>query len=239
MRRIAIVGCGSQKLDRKAPARDLYASQLFRKSFEYAVRVTGDERRVFIASAFHHLVRANDMICPYERRLSDLGGKAERQGWASRCFFGLAYIWLPWLSSIGVTKIDEIVILAGKEYADPLRREAELEGFRVLEPLRGLGIGQRQEWLNRELGDVGPAAHAPIAPARQTVSSKSGHCLCGCGTGVKSRFVTGHDAKLHSLVLRIARGEAAKDALPGDQATREYLRSASWVTDEMAEAVGL
>ncbi|MET1087465.1 MAG: DUF6884 domain-containing protein [Arthrobacter sp.] len=33
---VGLVGCASQKLQRPAPARELYASQLFRKASAYA-----------------------------------------------------------------------------------------------------------------------------------------------------------------------------------------------------------
>uniref|UniRef100_UPI0038B36EF6 DUF6884 domain-containing protein n=1 Tax=Agromyces humi TaxID=1766800 RepID=UPI0038B36EF6 len=35
MTKIGLVGCAAQKLRRPAPARDLYVSQLFRKSSAY------------------------------------------------------------------------------------------------------------------------------------------------------------------------------------------------------------
>ncbi|MGK4002722.1 hypothetical protein WMF31_08875 [Sorangium sp. So ce1036] len=54
----------------------------------------------------------------------------------------------------------------------------------------------------------------------------------------------GHDAKLHSIVLKVARGQAGRGALPEacfdkSSATVAYLRGAPWMTDEIREAIGL
>jgi hypothetical protein len=65
-------------------------------------------------------------------------------------------------------------------------------------------------------------------------------CLCGCGEQVKGRFKQGHDARLHSLVLRLYRGTAAKgEAIPDVVETVEYLKSAPWMTDEIRETLRL
>jgi hypothetical protein len=64
-------------------------------------------------------------------------------------------------------------------------------------------------------------------------------CLCGCGFAAKSRFLPGHDARLHSTVLRIHRGKARKDERPEAEATREYLKTAPWMTPEIAQSIGL
>ena len=65
------------------------------------------------------------------------------------------------------------------------------------------------------------------------------NCLCGCGSPSKSRFLPGHDARLHGLVLRIFRGKASQDELPATPATREYLKTAPWMTDGIRTALGL
>jgi hypothetical protein len=88
------------------------------------------------------------------------------------------------------------------------------------------------------------AAKAPRA--KKTVTNATGHCLCGCGTelGPKRRFALGHDAKLHSIVLKVARGQVGRGALPEacfdkTSPTMAYLRGAPWMTDEIREAIGL
>ncbi|MGK4001137.1 hypothetical protein WMF31_00830 [Sorangium sp. So ce1036] len=91
------------------------------------------------------------------------------------------------------------------------------------------------------------AAKAPKAKrAKETMTTATGICLCGCGAelGPKRRFALGHDAKLHSIVLKVARGQAGRGALPEacfdkSSATVEYLRGAPWMTDEIREAIGI
>ncbi|KYG10911.1 hypothetical protein BE21_09480 [Sorangium cellulosum] len=88
---------------------------------------------------------------------------------------------------------------------------------------------------------------APKAPrAKKTVTNATGRCLCGCGAelGPKRRFAQGHDAKLHSIVLKVARGQAGRGALPEAcvdkfSPTMTYLNGAPWMTDEIREAIGL
>jgi hypothetical protein len=95
-------------------------------------------------------------------------------------------------------------------------------------------------------------ASEPAKPAKEKKEKKprakkveepaaAGECLCGCGTKLagKRRFSQGHDAKLHSLVLRVHRGQASKEELPTLPATFEYLRSAPWMKPEIAASIGL
>lgn len=64
-------------------------------------------------------------------------------------------------------------------------------------------------------------------------------CACGCGHRTDNTFVQGHDSKLHSLVLRIARGEARISELPKSERTRSYLSDAPWMTRALRRALGL
>ena len=80
------------------------------------------------------------------------------------------------------------------------------------------------------------AAEKAAKPAK-VVEPRS--CLCGCGAPSKSRFLPGHDARLHSLVLRIHRGKAGKDELTTAPETLDYLKTASWMTHEIAQSIEL
>lgn len=59
-------------------------------------------------------------------------------------------------------------------------------------------------------------------------------CLCGCGVvtaSAKRRFLQGHDARLHSIVLKISRGKLEAKAFQGNEQTAEYLKAdAPWMT---------
>ena len=87
-----------------------------------------------------------------------------------------------------------------------------------------------------------PKAPKPAKPAKvAVVVNPTGECLCGCGMqiGEKRRFVIGHDARLHSLALRVHRGKADKAEIPTTEATLNYLRGAPWMTDEMRASLSL
>ncbi len=143
--RVFLVGCSAQKLHVSVPiaARELYQSQLFTKALAYAER-EGDE--VFILSARHGLVELDRKLLPYEWTMRDVGGDAERRGWAGGVCFRLAvhheFAGLP----------VELVLLAGEAYAGPVREKAKIYGWSVQEPLKGLMVGRRLQWLTKALG---------------------------------------------------------------------------------------
>lgn len=59
----------------------------------------------------------------------------------------------------------------------------------------------------------------------------TGKCLCGCGKEVPRRFLQGHDAQLHSRVLEAFKAEKT---LRVSKTTGEYLKTAPWMTKELA-----
>jgi len=63
--------------------------------------------------------------------------------------------------------------------------------------------------------------------------------LYGYGFANKARFLPGHDARLHSIVLRIHRGKANRDELTDAPETLDYLKTAPWMTEEIAESIKL
>lgn len=71
--------------------------------------------------------------------------------------------------------------------------------------------------------------------AKAPAVTKGGECWCGCGGSTKSRFAPGHDAKLHSLAKKAARGEEdlndAVAGLPHDAAVKEF---EVWYEKELA-----
>ncbi len=152
MSTVVLIGCGAQKLERRAPARELYTGALFRKSLAYAERVNPGGR-IFILSALHGLTPLELEILPYDFTL--------RTALVARAWAKLVAAELErehrkhW--------IDRLVVLAGATYADPLERELEARPWREREtvpggrywafrefPLRGMMIGRRLAWLNRQ-----------------------------------------------------------------------------------------
>lgn len=53
-------------------------------------------------------------------------------------------------------------------------------------------------------------------PLRADGTTGQNDCLCGCGTKVKNRFAQGHDARVHSWLLAVERGERTKASLPAE-----------------------
>lgn len=137
--RIALVGCLASKCDHPAPARDFYTSRLFRASYAYAEKTCD---AVLIVSAFYDVVAPTQKLYPYDRNLR-VYNKREREDWGVRTIGQL----LP-----GVDMLPQLVILAGKLYADALLHGAHWHNLpRPEEPLRGIvGCSPRVKWLRLE-----------------------------------------------------------------------------------------
>jgi hypothetical protein len=187
---IGLVSCSSQKLERPAIARRLYSSPLFQKSLEYA------ERRcmaVYILSAAHGLVGVDDFIEPYNRRL---GTKAERAQWGKRV--------VGELFQRDVKHHEDLFVLAGEDYAGPLRsalRDVNWSGA-MYEPLRGMQVGERLAFLNAELERMPLQLPAPNqSPAERATAqwmtprpeSKTPFACSFCGKSehVAKRMISG------------------------------------------------
>ncbi len=144
--RVVLVGCGAAKLSRRAPARELYTSNLFRMSLTYAQKIAAVER-VFVLSAMHGIVPLDQELKPYERKLSDYGGKQDREAWGGRTIGQLSD--QPSVPPRG--QRGELVMLAGKDYVEAMVFDARDAGWQLVEPLKGLTRGARLAWLRAEL----------------------------------------------------------------------------------------
>lgn len=138
MSTITLVACVSKKLDRPAPAAELYVSPWFKKARRYA-ELTSD--CWFILSALYGLVEPDRVIEPYEATLSKLNRYA-RVDWANGVYFHIQNT---------VKEMEgTVVFLAGYHYRVHLARL--LRGLVVVEtPLAGMGIGQQLAWFNEEI----------------------------------------------------------------------------------------
>jgi hypothetical protein len=96
-----------------------------------------------ILSAKHGLLTPTQRVAPYDQSLDDMTPH-QRSEWARAIYFGglLAYL--------EAEAIVRIVFLAGSNYQRRLRRLLlERKAVRVIveDPLHGLEIGQRLQWL--------------------------------------------------------------------------------------------
>lgn len=126
-RDVVLVGCVKSKLDRPAPARELYTSALFRKQRAYA-EATGVPW--FVLSAEYGLVEPARVIEPYELHLASTS-RAYRTEWGRRVVDDLA----AKLGGLGSLVIE---IHAGAAYVEALRDGLAGAGATIVEPLAGL-----------------------------------------------------------------------------------------------------
>lgn len=135
MMRIALIGCGKSKADHECQARDMYTGSLFRATLAHC-----EDRfdRVYILSAFHGLLPLDQVIQPYDRTMSELGGWKYKDAWGNRAASRLL---------CRHPRIREVAIYAGAEYAEHVARNLVLSGVYVTLPLRGLPVGRRLQWL--------------------------------------------------------------------------------------------
>jgi hypothetical protein len=135
--RVALLGCGKAKLDRPAPAAQLYTGSLFRQALRYS-ESRFDER--YVLSALHGLVALEKELEPYELALKSLR-RREREAWGGRVAQHLASLF----AGLQV----EMTFLCGRDYTDEVLWRLP-RAWTVLEPLRGLALGQRLAMLSKD-----------------------------------------------------------------------------------------
>lgn len=153
--RVGIVGCGSAKREHAAPAKDLYTSSYFALKRQFAEEYC-DQWYVF--SAKHGLVAPDTVLDPYDASLSprsdayvgddpaqDLGAEVRR---------ALRRDVLP---PAGDRDVD-LVVLAGRDYAQHLAALDDCPGVTVSRPFEGLGgLHGQMEWLSAQVGEAADA----------------------------------------------------------------------------------
>ena len=127
MKPLYLIACSAAKLDRVAPAADLYQGQAFKLAMAAADQAAAD---VIILSALHGAVNPEANLAPYNRTLAEMT-KHQRAVWAAMTE-----------QQLQQHKGRPVVVLAGKHYA------AAVDGWpNVSRPLAGLGIGQQLHTL--------------------------------------------------------------------------------------------
>lgn len=150
--RLIVVGCGRAKLDRPAPARELYTGNLFRAARQYA-EASGAEWKIL--SALHGLIDPAVVIGPYDYRIGQTTGTPwsyYRPEFERLCQVGYSTMPPIWKDKSGnghdLLNLSErtVEIYASGAYAIALR--VALHGFPIKfeEPLDGLTMGGRLAW---------------------------------------------------------------------------------------------
>ena len=104
-KKIVLLACVATKLPHAAPARELYASPLFKKSLAYAESLDPDD--IVILSAKYYVVPLSKIIRPYDKTLLNMPSE-EIQEWAVQV--------LKILADKYDLENDEFIILAGDKY---------------------------------------------------------------------------------------------------------------------------
>jgi hypothetical protein len=124
--KIVLVACCGKKLPFAAPAKELYQSELFRKSRAYAEQ-NGD--KWLILSALHGVIHPDATIEPYDVTLNDMSAQARRE-WSAKV-----------AGQLSEYRDAQMTVLAGQNYC------GWMDGFNVARPMEGLGIGQQLAFL--------------------------------------------------------------------------------------------
>lgn len=137
--KIALIACSKSKAQQYLPASEFYTGQLFQKSYEYATKVL-KANSVFILSARYYVVKPGQYLEMYEETLV---GKSVgwRRWWADQVLADLKMYGL-------LDGCHTWHLLAGKNYIEFI--EDSLSG-EVHTPLVGLGIGEQQAWLKKQI----------------------------------------------------------------------------------------
>ena len=144
-KKIILIACVSKKGNKKTKAKDLYISQLFKSSLNYANKQNPD--KIFILSALHHLLDIDKVIKPYNVTLSNVPkskrkpglkilSSSEKKEWGKKV--------IEQLSEHADLKNDEFIVLAGDEYIKPIVNSIS----NLSNPLKGLRQGERVKFLN-------------------------------------------------------------------------------------------
>ena len=143
MARIVLLSCTKSKLDKSAPAQELYsASPMFQKTLEYGKKLKPD--KMYILSAKHHLVHLTKELAPYYKTLKEMT-KDEKEKWGEET--------VKQMKSAGINpEKDKFIFLTGNEYMKPLAKYIP-EG-NIEKPMDGKRFGQRLKWLNSQLSEI-------------------------------------------------------------------------------------
>ncbi|RLM89039.1 DUF6884 domain-containing protein [Haloarcula sp. Atlit-7R] len=208
--RFVLIGCGDAKTDDPAEARDLYTSSYFAVKRSYAEAAvqwarTADRRANTwaVLSAEHGILMPRQTVAPYDTTIEDLrddpiegeanyrlpsGEQVETRldRWALRVHSSLGD-WLrrPYAADQQESPCRELVVLAGSDYVDALRKRGIFDGrptairtgretYTALPPKAAVrfpfqerdfdGMFDQMSWLSDRVEELSSAA----APARRS-----------------------------------------------------------------------
>jgi len=134
---IVLISCSKSKLDKPAPARELYTGQLFKKAVAWTER---QGHQWFVISALHGLVAPNQSIASYNYSLKDRRGSRERESWAHLAIRALSPIHLP--------RGSRAILIMPELYRRFIQPELDRASITYSNPLQRLAIGKQMQWLD-------------------------------------------------------------------------------------------
>lgn len=140
MSKIVLLSCTKSKLDKPAPARDMYSpSPMFQKTKSYGEGLKPD--KMFILSAKYGLLPMDKQIEPYDLTLKTM--KADEKNQWGEMVKGQ-------MGKVGLSpEKDNFIFLTGSEYMKPLEKFIPSEN--VEKPMEGKRMGERLSWLNSQV----------------------------------------------------------------------------------------
>lgn len=149
MKTIVLISCGNRKKSETSKACELYTGALFVNSLQYARKMKPDA--IYILSAHHHLLDLDKVIEPYNVTLSYIP-KAKRKIGIKILNEDEKIVWgievLKRLGEVSDLTQDKYVILASKEYINPLIKGLKLQN--VITPLDNMNLFERQYFLKNK-----------------------------------------------------------------------------------------
>jgi hypothetical protein len=144
MKRIVLISCAKKKQDKKSKAKDLYVSDLFKKSLAYAQKLSPD--KIFILSALHHLLDLNKEIEPYNVTLSYVSPQKREPGLKiltskEKIEWGKKVV--EQLKKEADIEKDTFIFLAAQAYIKPIVKS--IKNYKDI--LNGLNQGKRKQFL--------------------------------------------------------------------------------------------
>ena len=136
-----IIPCGAAKLDRPAPAGELYTGTMFRAQLRWALSIA-DRACVLIFSAKHGFIPLDRVVEPYNLRLG-MAGAIRRDAAAAQA------------RDLGLGDERDVIIVGGADYALTVKAIVP-HGRTVLTVMRQelirTGMGHQIQWLTKNMG---------------------------------------------------------------------------------------
>lgn len=133
---VIFISCVKNKKKINCKAEEMYQSDLFKKSLNYAKSLK--PRKIYILSALYGVLELSDIIEPYNKTLNNMK-EIEKKEWANKV--------IEQLKNKNINFNEETLFLCGKNY----RKYLINNFFNSDAPLKNLGIGKQLAFYKKIL----------------------------------------------------------------------------------------